>query len=365
MSNNHMKDTNNNCDKSLLTAHKEKLIQAIKRIKHESDECWTAERETYIQSVSVENKFDDLEREIRAEYGNLHRFLEMEEDMDMERLRREREKRLKQLRERERKIAEQGKDLERAIDTLNNKLKEEDSPKLLKDIKDLLKRCQVKFIPPAEVNSEVQSGQFVGPMQYRIWKHMKSSLYPNISSISFDPETAHPLLSLNPSFTSVWFEENKEGMIKEAEADNPHRFNYYYCIMGREGFIHGRHYWEVEVGHKTAWRVGVAREDVCRGEMNSSTEANGFWTLALKNGTIQACTDPRPTPVPVSVWPTRIGVFLDCEKEEVSFYDAVTMMPIFSFPMGTILLPLLPFFNPCDTDEGKNTAPLSLFHPSL
>ncbi|KAG9344970.1 hypothetical protein JZ751_009510 [Albula glossodonta] len=356
MSNNHMKDTNNNYNKNLLTDHKEKLIQAIKRIKHESDECWNAERETYVQSVSVESQFEDLERQIHAEYENLHNFLEMEEDMDIERLRREKEKRVKQLRERERKIAEQGRSLERAIDTLNSKLKEDDSPKLLK----------VNFIPPPAVNSEVRAGQFVGPLQYRIWKHMKKSLYPNISYITFDPETAHPLLSLNSSFTSVWFEEKKEAMTEEEEvSSNSRRFNYYYCLMARERFTHGRHYWEVEVGGKTAWRVGVAREDLCRGEMDSSTTANGLWTLALKNGAIQACTDPRPTTITVSVQPTRIGVFLDCENEEVSFFNAVTMMPIFSFSMGNILLPLYPFFNPCDTDEGKNTMPLSLFSPSL
>ncbi|XP_061109332.1 zinc-binding protein A33 [Conger conger] len=362
MSNNHIKDTNNYCNNSLLTDHREKLIQAIKGIRHEWDECWTEERETYIQSVSVENAFEDLEREVRAEYENLHRFLETEEQTDRERLRKERERRVKQLRERERKIADQGRDLERAIDTLNNKLKEEDSPKLLKDIKDLLKRCQVKFIPPPAVNSEVRSGQFVGPLQYRIWKHMNKSLYPNISSLSFDPETAHPLLSLNSTSTSVWFEDNTD---TGKEEDNPRRFNYYYCLMAREGFTHGRHYWEVEVGSKTAWRVGVAREDVCRGEMDSTSVANGLWTLALKNGVIQACTDPRPTAVPVSVQPTRIGVFLDCEAEEVSFYDAVTMMSLFCFSMGPLLLPLRPFFNPCDADEGQNTTPLSLFSPSL
>lgn len=39
---------------------------------------------------------------------------------------------MKQLKERERKMAEQGRDLEKAIAVLNNKLREEDSPKLLK-----------------------------------------------------------------------------------------------------------------------------------------------------------------------------------------------------------------------------------------
>ncbi|XP_070692073.1 tripartite motif-containing protein 12A-like isoform X2 [Pempheris klunzingeri] len=97
---NHAKDTNNNCNKSLLRDHKD--------------------------------SFDALEREIRAEFQNLHRFLDDEEFKNLERLRRERQKQLKQLKEREKKIAEQGRDLETAITVLNGKLTEEDSPKLLK-----------------------------------------------------------------------------------------------------------------------------------------------------------------------------------------------------------------------------------------
>ncbi|KAM4581570.1 zinc-binding protein A33 [Odontesthes bonariensis] len=359
---NHNKDTNNNCHKSLLCDHKEKLIQAIKRIKHEVDECREAERETYIDSVEVEARFNDLEREIRSEFQNLHRFLDEEEYNDLERLRRERQKQLKQLKEREKKIAAQARDLESAITVLNSKLAEDDSPKLLKEIQDLVKRSQVSFVLPAEVDTEVRSGQFVGPIQYRIWKHMKSCLYPNITSITFDPETAHPNLSLSQSCTSVWFDENKDTSDIQA---NQRRFHYYYCVLGQRGFTTGRHYWEVEVGSKTAWRVGVAREDVPRGEMATTGTSSGLWTLAMKGGSILACTDPKPTKITVSLRLVRIGVFLDCEKEEVTFYNAITMAPIYTFSMETVMGPLFPFHNPCDTDDGMNTAPLKIFNPSL
>ncbi|XP_030013129.1 E3 ubiquitin-protein ligase TRIM38 [Sphaeramia orbicularis] len=133
-------DTAINCNQSLLSDQKEKLIQAIKRIKHELDECREAERETFIESVEVESRFDDLEREIRSEFHNLHRFLEEEEWKDVERLRREKQKQLKQLKEQEKKISEQGRDIERSIALLNSKLTEEDSPNLLKEIQELIKR---------------------------------------------------------------------------------------------------------------------------------------------------------------------------------------------------------------------------------
>ncbi|XP_034553200.1 zinc-binding protein A33 isoform X1 [Notolabrus celidotus] len=359
---NHIKDTNNNCNKSLLSDHKEKLIQAIKRIKHEVDECREAERETYIESLEVENSFDALEREISAEFQNLHRFLDEEEGRDLERLNREKQKQLKQLKEREKKIVAQGRDLQSAITVLNGKLAEDDSPKLLKEIQDLIKRSQVSFVLPAEVDTEVRSGQFVGPIQYRIWKHMKSCLYPNITSVIFDPYTAHPNLSLSQSCSSVWFDEDKD--TKDCDS-NPRRFHYYYCVLGSQGFTTGRHYWEVEVARKTAWRLGVASEDVERGEMDATGTSSGLWTLALKGGSVMACTDPEPTKVTVSVRLVRIGVFLDCEKEEVSFYNAVTMAPIYTFTMDTVTAPLFPFYNPCDADDGKNKAALKIFNPSL
>ncbi|TRY60743.1 hypothetical protein DNTS_007814 [Danionella cerebrum] len=173
-----------------------------------------------------------------------------------------------------------------------------------------------------------------------------------------------PYIERYPRMTSVMYEEDKM-LPNEKSEKSPKRFHYYYCVMGSEGFSYGRHYWEVEVKGKTAWRVGVAREDVHRGEMDSSSTLNGLWTLSLRNGSITACTHPKPTPVVSHTPPARIGIFLDCDNEEVAFYNAITMRPIFSFYMGTVLVPIYPFYNPCDTDEGKNIGPLSIFHPSL
>lgn len=191
---------------------------------------------------------------------------------------------------------------------------------------------------------------------------MNVRLSADITSVTFDPETAHPNLSMSQSCTSVWFEDNKETSDIQV---NPRQFHYYYCVLGQQCFTTGKHYWEVEVGGKTAWRLGVAREDVPRGEMTFTGTTNGLWTVALKGGSILACTDPKPTKVSVALRPVRVGVFLDCEKEEVSFYNAVTMTPLYTFSMGTVLAPLVPFYNPCDTDDGKNITPMKIFQPSL
>lgn len=93
---------------------------------------WLLRAEVNPLTVLSQNQFEDMEREIRAEFQNLHNFLDEEEERDLERLRKERERRVKLLKEREKKIAMQGRDLERAIENLNTKLAEDDSPKLLK-----------------------------------------------------------------------------------------------------------------------------------------------------------------------------------------------------------------------------------------
>ncbi|XP_061531621.1 zinc-binding protein A33 [Phycodurus eques] len=173
---------------------------------------------------------------------------------------------------------------------------------------------------------------------------MKSCLYPNITRVTFDPETAHPLLSVSRSCTSVWFDAAKD--LPECSQDNPKRFHHYYCVLGREGFSVGRHYWEVEVGQKTAWRLGVARADVSRGEMAATSTSGGLWTLALKNGDILACTDPTPVRVNMSLHLARVGVFLDCEKEEVSFYNANNMAPMYILRHGNSPGSFVPLLQP-------------------
>lgn len=100
-----------------------------------------------------------MEREIRAEFQNLHNFLDEEEERDLERLRKERDRRVKMLKDRERKIAMQGRDLERAIETLNSKLAEDDSPKLLKVL--LMELLYVCFPGITKFCQQIYSHQLV------------------------------------------------------------------------------------------------------------------------------------------------------------------------------------------------------------
>ncbi|XP_075770118.1 butyrophilin subfamily 3 member A2-like isoform X2 [Pelodiscus sinensis] len=149
------------------------------------------------------------------------------------------------------------------------------------------------------------------------------------ANVTLDPDTAHPQLILSEDGKRVRWEQTWQLM-----PNNPERFNSHRCVLGREGFTAGGHYWEVEVGDGNYWAVGVARESVSRkGAINLGPQA-GIWAVERNWDKFQALTVPC-IPLPLS-HPSRIRVCLDCDGGQVTFIDAGTEAPIFTFPPGSL-----------------------------
>ncbi|KAJ3585461.1 hypothetical protein NHX12_014180 [Muraenolepis orangiensis] len=169
--------------------------------------------------------------------------------------------------------------------------------------------------------------------------------------VILDPGTAQKSLVLSEDSRQVRYEERKSSQVESAKRFSPALF-----VLGREGLSSGRHYWEVEVGRKTAWTVGVARGSARRkGDINLSPEG-GYWCLWLKNGEIKALASSR-VPLMGAAQPPKLGVFLDYESGQVSFYDVKARLHLYTF-VDTFSDSLYPIFSPCLVSEGKNSAPL-------
>lgn len=184
-----------------------------------------------------------------------------------------------------------------------------------------------------------------------------------VTAVSLDPDTAYPCLWVSPCRTSV-----QVGKIQPNLPNNPERFTLYNIVLGSEAFSSGRHYWEVEVGSKTAWGLGVATASVNRKEEISLCPDDGFWTVVLRdncNGTseYEACTDSEDSLIYPSKPPRRVGVYLDYNRGEVAFYDAGDMSHLFTFYDAKFKEPVFPYFNPWPIINGRNREPLTIVTP--
>ncbi|XP_039598095.1 butyrophilin subfamily 1 member A1-like isoform X2 [Polypterus senegalus] len=203
----------------------------------------------------------------------------------------------------------------------------------------------VGFLPIWFLHKENENSQRLTNAE---WKRICISA----ADVTFDPESAHPLLIVS--------EDGKDmrlGDTQQRVTDNPKRFDHFTNVLAREGFTSGRHYWEVEVKEKTAWTLGVARESVNRKGGIILSPYRGYWTVGLRNENEYKGLDYNDVPLPLRVKPRTVGVFLDYDEGQVSFYNAQSRSHLYTFTdsfTGT----LYPFFSPELNDGGKNAAPL-------
>ena len=156
--------------------------------------------------------------------------------------------------------------------------------------------------------------------------------------VTLDPDTAHPHLFLYEDSKSVRLEDSRQKL-----PEKPERFDSWPCVMGREAFTSGRHYWEVEVGDRTDWAIGVCRENVMKKGFDPMTPENGFWAVELYGNGYWALT-PLRTPLPLAGPPRRVGVFLDYESGDIFFYNMTDGSHIYTFSKASFSGPLRPFF---------------------
>ncbi|MBN3315362.1 A33 protein, partial [Atractosteus spatula] len=177
-------------------------------------------------------------------------------------------------------------------------------------------------------------------------------LRKHAADVTLDPNTAHPNLILSEDGKQV-----RDGDTRQDLPDNPERFDTAVCVLGKDGITSGRHYWEVEVGEKTEWDLGVARESINRKENKPLSPEDGYWAVWLRKGNEYWALDDPSVLLPLSQKPQKVGVYVDYEGGQVSFYNVDNRSHIYTFT-ASFTEKLFPYFSPCLHEGGTNSAPL-------
>ncbi|KAI5622255.1 E3 ubiquitin-protein ligase TRIM58-like [Silurus asotus] len=156
--------------------------------------------------------------------------------------------------------------------------------------------------------------------------------------VTLDPDTANPWLQLSEDRRQLRHLGTWQDL-----PDTPERFDTVVITLGREGFTSGRHYWEVEVGEKDDWYLGVTRASVNRKGRIAISTTQGYWALAMKKGQEYKVSSSPPFNLSIKPKLKRVGVYVDFEEGQVSFYDALSRSHIFTF-MDSFQEKMYPFF---------------------
>ncbi|XP_048345288.1 E3 ubiquitin-protein ligase TRIM39-like [Sphaerodactylus townsendi] len=340
--------------------YKDEFCDCLEKLKEEREQIVASKAEVEEESQELLKQTTEEKQETVAMFRDLHTFLEEQEKLL-----------LAQLEEVEKEVAKNRDqhlaELSEALSSLDSLIQEMEE-KCQQPATELLQDARSTLLKYEEKEAFENPAAFPLSLKWRIWdcsdltlflegtkKQFKDSLDSGLhlqkADVTLDPDTAHPELILSEDRKSV-----RDGEKPQTLPNNPERFDYYSAVLGREGFTGGRHFWEVLVGKKEQWAVGVARKSVRRkGDITFSPE-EGIWEMGKWEGHYRASMEDDYPPLTLSGEPKRIRVCLNYDGGRVAFFDADRRALIFEFSGASFSgETLLPYFWVC----GKATLKLS------
>ncbi|XP_027872512.1 tripartite motif-containing protein 35-like isoform X2 [Xiphophorus couchianus] len=268
---------------------------------------------------------------VKEEFEKLHRFLREEEAARLHAL----------MEEKSRKAAERGKRLNQVITSLEDKIRLTErelhsggeGSEYLQEYQDTMSSTECANTKPERIHRPlINVAKHLGNLRYAVWEKMKQ-IAP-YSPVTLDPRTAGRAVRASSSELSrfhvtagPW--RSAERLVNEAESEHLHPHP---GILAREGFSTGVHCWDTEVGETDRWTVGVAALSALKTTTCEASPEAGLWCIRLKDGEYLALTTPTQTlDVGSSRHLNRVRVKLDLEGGTVTFVDADTDAPLFTF----------------------------------
>ncbi|XP_066243131.1 tripartite motif-containing protein 75-like [Saccopteryx leptura] len=311
--------------------HRQRLSSYIEPLKQQVADV---QKLISIQSkkpLELREKVEHQRLELLSEFEHLRQFLEQDQKAVLSRLANEEKAIQKKLSTNITAFSEYSATLKGLLSKVveSNVLSEVD---LLLQIKNFYKNSEE--LSPSIFSFQLRREGCTFPFQYSALQKITKKFRVDII---LDPETAHPNLIVSEDKKCVRYTKRKQNV-----PDFPKRFTVNTVVLGFPYFHSGRHFWEVEVGDKSKWAIGVCKDSLfTKGRRNPST-GQGCWRIQWQGDSYDAPgagTSPRLS----EVKPRGIGIFLDYEMGEISFYNMTDKSHIYTFT-DTFNRPLRPYF---------------------
>ncbi|XP_072406199.1 nuclear factor 7, ovary-like isoform X2 [Chiloscyllium punctatum] len=339
--------------KEAVDIYKDQLQSSLDSLKGKK---WTVLQTELKQKRKIsEVRASSLQTHITSEFTKMHQILTEKEQRLLRDLREEEERIVEPMEKNLREIQENLNSIEEELSKLQKQAEQTDEAIFLRRQASRKRRISDDSHVLSVADGTLTIGKFKGPLQYTAWRDMLNSINPVPACLTLDPNTANIQLVVSGNQINVRAEKRRH-----LPRDNPKRFDPQPFVLGSEGYTAGRHYWEVEVREKTLCKVGVAQESVKRkGNIDLKPE-NGYWIFwPSPKSNYETSTSPsRATHNPIEKqW--KVGVFLDYEGGQVSFYNVDTMSHLHTF-IHTFTEKIFPIFGMAPNIREKSSAMLRI-----
>ncbi|CAM4558988.1 unnamed protein product [Lepidochelys kempii] len=335
-------------------AYKEQIQTQLNTLKQERGELLEWKQDAETQSQEYLGKIEAERQKIMSEFEQLRQFLDEQERLLLAQLEELDKEIVKIQDENVTKRSEKISRLGDLISEIEEKCQQPTS-EFLQDIKSTWSRCEkVKFEKPMAVPQDVSERVGVSSQRNVC---LQEALKKFRVQATPDPDLGIPCSVVSTDESVIQKYQDTGYLVTQ------NRFYPAACVLGYKGFTSGRCYWQVEVGNKRNWVLGIAKESVIHEGAKSRTPEEGIWALQSTGNEYSALTSPE-TALALPRSPSNIGLYLDYEGEEVTFYDVTSSgrETIFTFT-SPFTGKIIPFFGSRRVEfefTGKHTVMCSL-----
>ncbi|KAI3364351.1 hypothetical protein L3Q82_011154, partial [Scortum barcoo] len=242
------------------------------------------------------------EKTIQEEFQKLYQFLRAEEAARIVAVRKEATIKSEAMNIRIVNLTAEISSLTEKIKKVQKEMEAEDISFML-NVKSTLKRSQCKLPEPETPSGAlIDKAKHLGNLLFTVWKKMKNMI--QYTPVTLDPNTSSSQLTISEHLTRSTVSDKSRPL-----PENPERL--YLSVVGSEGFISGKHSWDVEVGGY--WSVGVATR--------TSDKIWGIYMCVCTDILRERTPENDVEPVLKDLLPQKVRVQLDYDQGMLSFFD--------------------------------------------